>query len=396
MGNSGWGRSDDRPYFFLSYARTPHDQGGETDPDYWVGQLFRDLSQRLREKLGLPPGANPGFMDTEVGPGNEWPAKLARALATCRVFVPLYSRRYFASVHCGKEWSAFTRRMDHYPGRDSDAKRFIVPALWVPVRDPFPEKAARYRPADFGDTYADQGFYGIMKLVRYRDEYDTAVQQLADQIVDAGTETDGRRPLPPEPEPHEQPENAFGSAHATGDGERRVLVALAEGRRGDQKAPGWKPYDLMSRPLAEVVADLATDLGYLPTVGGLAEHADELISQTPPTRAVVLVVDLWAAMDPEFREILRQIDGPNRPWINVMVVWNPKDPKTIAEEAQLRKALAAALPGLMEGRATSQLAIKGLPNLEDFGALAPAVFRAAERSYLRYAHAPGAHDPAGK
>jgi hypothetical protein len=43
------------------------------------------------------------------GQGHEWPWRLSNALATCSVFVPLYSRRYFKSEHCGKEWFAFHR-----------------------------------------------------------------------------------------------------------------------------------------------------------------------------------------------------------------------------------------------------------------------------------------------
>jgi FxsC-like protein len=357
--------------------------------------------------LGLPSGASPGFMDRELRPGNEWPTALAGALATCRVFVPLYSRRYFASVHCGKEWSTFARRMARYPGRSEDRARFIVPALWVPVRDPLPPEVTRYEPADFGDTYADLGFYGIMKLTRYRDEYATAVSQLAEQIVQVGKETRERAALPSGPmELPDQLENAFGAANPTGEGERRVLVTVAapdtssvpdggSRARYGETAQRWTPYpDESKRPLAEEAADLATSLGYQPEVGGLAEHADEL-SQVTPTRAMVLIVDPWAAMVPESREILQQINSADKPWISVVVVWNPKDGKATAREDELRKALAEALPNkLVEGRATSVLAIKGVPTLADFGAVVPAVLRAAERSFLRSARASGAHDPA--
>ena len=393
MGDSGRDHTDDQPYFFLSYAHTPrHDQDEQTDPDYWVGQLFGDLSRQLREKLGLPRGASPGFMDRELRPGREWPAALARALATCRVFVPLYSRRYFASAHCGKEWSVFARRINDYPGRNEDRARFVVPALWVPVRDPFPPGAARYQPANFSDSYADLGFYGIMKLTRYRDEYENAVGRLADQIVEAAKETRARRSLPPGPvEPYLQVKNAFDAAYATGDGERRVLMTVATPDTPRQ----WNPYsDESSRPLAEEAADLATSLGYLPEVGGLAEHADELVSAAWPTRAMVLIVDPRAAMVAESREILQRIDAADRPWISVVVGWNPK---MTADDGVMKAALEAALPQkLVEGRATSLLAIKGVPTLADFGAVVPTVLRAAERSFLRAAHASGAHDSAGK
>ncbi len=389
MGNSGRGHADGQPYFFLSYAHTPwHDQGDQTDPDYWVGQLFRDLSQHMREMLSLPPGSNPGFMDRELRPGNEWPPALAEALATCRVFVPLYSRRYFASVHCGKEWSAFARRLAHQ-GRNGERARVIVPALWVPVRDPLPPEVARYAAADFGGTYADLGFYGIMKLTRYRHEYEAAVYRLARQIAEAGEGP----PLPPGPAgKYEQLENAFSAAYPAGDGERRVLVTIAT----PDASSRWTPYpDDSSRPLAELAADLATSLGYFPEVGGLAEHARELVSPAP-ARAMVLIVDPRAATVPESLQVLRQIDSSDKPWISVVVAWNPK--KMSAEEADRRKAaLAAALPHkLVEGRATSALAIKGVPTLADFGTTMLTVLRAAERSFLRFAPTSVAHDPAVK
>jgi FxsC-like protein len=363
--------------------------------------------------LDLPPGTNPGFMDRELRPGNEWPPALAKALATCRVFVPLYSRRYFASVHCGKEWSAFTRRIALERGRSEEWARVIVPALWVPVRDPFLPEVARYAAADLGDTYADLGFYGIMKLTRYRDEYEAAVYRLAQQIVEMGEGT----PLTPGPvERYERLGNAFGAAHPTGDGERRVLVTVAaldassraressdapregsDAPRG-QAARRWTPYpEESSRPLAEEAADLATNLGYSPEVGELTEHKRELVSQARPTRAIVLIVDPWAATVPELKEILQEIDSSDKPWISVVVAWNPKDSRTAAEEVRLRNALEEALPHkVVEGRVTLALAIKGVPTLADFGMVVPAVLRAAERSFLRYAPTSPAYDPVVK
>jgi hypothetical protein len=65
------------------------------------------------------------FHGPELRPGNEWPVARAKTLATYRVFVPLYSRCYFASAHCGKEWSAFTCRMARYKERNEELVRFI-------------------------------------------------------------------------------------------------------------------------------------------------------------------------------------------------------------------------------------------------------------------------------
>src|SRR6201999_3916000 len=90
-------------YFFLSYAHNKSNgRASAADPDTWVTKFFRDLCGQIRELEQLPIEAQVGFMDRDLGLDHHWPNELARALAASRVFVPLYSRRYFESEHCGK------------------------------------------------------------------------------------------------------------------------------------------------------------------------------------------------------------------------------------------------------------------------------------------------------
>ena len=101
---------DDRPYFFLSYARTPkRDPSDRDDPDRWVYKLYKDLCAEILQMTDARP-EEAGFMDRENRIGAQWSPELTSALARCRVFVPLYSRRYFESDNCGREWFAFARR----------------------------------------------------------------------------------------------------------------------------------------------------------------------------------------------------------------------------------------------------------------------------------------------
>src|SRR5690242_6687065 len=97
--------------FFLSYAHTPRVFQDGPDLNYWVRQFFRDLCNELVScdprwhrpaERGLP-----GFMDEEIREGRLWRQRLVTELATCRVFIPLYSGPFFASENCGKEWSIF-------------------------------------------------------------------------------------------------------------------------------------------------------------------------------------------------------------------------------------------------------------------------------------------------
>ena len=84
---------------------------------------------------------------------------------------PLYSRRYFESDNCGREWFAFARREVMHRAEDGEAVDAIVPALWHRMdRETIPEVAQsfQYDHADLGARYCAEGFYGIMKLQNYR------------------------------------------------------------------------------------------------------------------------------------------------------------------------------------------------------------------------------------
>jgi FxsC-like protein len=400
------GTADVGPFFFLSYAHSPRGEQGGQDPDLWIAQLYDALCEHIRPLADLPLGAKTGFMDRELQQGQEWPWRLSNALATCRVFVPLYSRRYFNSEHCGKEWFAFHRRALNYAAANGVGRvETIVPALWIPWRDGrFPEatRSVQFRPDDFGPLYAEHGFYGIMKVNRWRDAYDEAVYLLARRMVDAAEAS------PVEPEHAVQYESlpaAFGGGVGASPGDKllRVTVVaprldeLPEGRDASyygRDARDWNPYRPGSvRPLADHAADLARSLSYTPAVGDLYQHESQLLGSDRPSGPEVLLIDPWAVLQLECREILRRLDPLDKPWVQVVVVWNRQDAQLQADADKVRSALEAALPRtLREGRATSALAVRGVPSLEDFGTVLPTVIAAASRQYLRFA---STHTPNG-
>ena len=289
---------DGGPFFFLSYAHSPKGEPGGQDPDLWIAQLYDALCDHIRQLTDLPPGSKPGFMDRELQQGQEWPWRLSNALATCRVFVPLYSKRYFKSEHCGKEWFAFHRRaLNHAAANGVGRVETIVPALWIPMRDGrFPEatRSVQFRPDDFGPLYAEHGFYGIMKVNRWRDAYDEAVYLLARRMVDAAEAS------PVEPEQAVQYESlpaAFGGDVGTGPRDKLLRVTVVAPRRDElpegrdpsyygRDAREWNPYRPGSvRSLADHAADLARSLSYTPDVGDLYQHEAELLGSEPPVRA---------------------------------------------------------------------------------------------------------------
>jgi len=149
--------ADDGPLFFLSYAHSPRDDR-TPDPDLWIGKLYDDLCDHIKQLADLPPGKKAGFMDRELRQGQEWPERLSEALASCSVFVPLYSRRYFKSEHCGKEWFAFNRRRLNHRAKNTHPVETIVPALWIPAAN------SDNQQHDVNEHFVLKHFFGQMKL----------------------------------------------------------------------------------------------------------------------------------------------------------------------------------------------------------------------------------------
>jgi FxsC-like protein len=363
------------PLFFLSYAHTPPDDDGGADPDVWVGELYRDLCDNVRQIADLPKGAPAGFMDREMRQGYEWPDRLVNALATCRVFVPLYSRRYFKSENCGKEWFAFNMRRINQRTKIDRPVETIIPALWSPLPDTSLPAAVNSVQHDFSfnQEYAEHGFYGIMKVKLWRGVYEQAALRLAEQIVHAAESAPS---MPSSLIPYQELSPAFGDGEAAPADKPLWITVAAPSRleltpaRDDgyygNDSRAWNPYrGDAARPLAEHAAELARGLSYTPYVGDVFQHSAVLSGREAPSGPGVLLIDPWAALLPECREILQRLDSLDSPWTQVVVVWSQKDAQMRAEEPQLTEALRSALPNkLREGRATHVLAVRGVPSLE--------------------------------
>jgi FxsC-like protein len=315
--------------------------------------------------------------------------------------VPLYSRRYFQSPHCGKEWFAFACRTASHAQRALEPARVIVPALWNPVPGYLLPAVARAVPVDDGGIaeYGSLGLFGIIKLTRFRDHYRAALRTLAGQIVKAAEAAEVGDPVLVE---SSALLNAFGTEPGSESGEHRVRVTIVAPRRDDlpsvrgsvrgvehygRAARDWNPYVSDSvRALADHVADLARGLGLRPEIGDLADHGAELLASGPARRPEVLIVDAWAAMQADCRRLLRQFDKLDKPWVQVIIPWNQRDSETAAAEHTLRRALHSAMPRkLAAGRVTSALALRGVPNLSSFSTVLPTVIQAAVRQYFKHA-----------
>ncbi|MFI6061398.1 FxsC protein [Streptomyces sp. NPDC051286] len=389
--------ADHRPYFFLSYAHTPG-YGGGTDPDMWVERLFQDLCGHVMAMTDLPAGASAGFMDREIRSGEGWSERLGSVLATCRVFVPLFSPRYFASEMCGKEWHAFEQRAIAHRARSNQPAEAIVPALWVPVPPnqlPGPAERLQFNHRDFGDRYVSDGLYGLIKLRLFAQEYERAVYELAKRIVSvaATARIEVGRPVDYRLAP-----SAFGSQSSGAGAPRPMKVTIAaptrhdlpEGRNADYYGDNphdWNPYHPASaRPLAYVAEDLVRSLNYQATITSFDEESGHAESKGPPNRPEILVVDRWALMDEDRRRRLAAFDAENRPWVTMVVPWNREDPQSRAAEAELTEKLEQTMPSkIRQGRAYCRAAARGVPSMDAFGQVLPQVVEAAAQQYLRHA-----------
>ena len=184
-------------------------------------------------------------------------------------------RRYFESDNCGREWFAFARREVNHRARGGERVDAIVPALWTRLdRDRIPAIAQtlQYAHPDMGERYCADGFYGIIKLRNYRDDYQQAVHRLAERIIELGDKSvahadyDVQRM---ERKDFESLQSAFGptSARRTTDGKLRISVlahdtsTLPPGRARDYYGDtphSWSPYQPgYPQPVAEYALDLA-------------------------------------------------------------------------------------------------------------------------------------------
>ncbi|MDQ0841844.1 TIR-like protein FxsC [Streptomyces sp. V1I6] len=396
MSDSAQRAADHRPYFFLSYAHTPRYGAGGPDPDMWVERLFRDLCGHVMAMTDLPAGAPAGFMDREIRSGEGWSERLGEVLATCRVFVPLFSPRYFASEMCGKEWYAFAQRAIYHHAKSNRPAEAIVPALWVPMPPeqlPGPAERLQFNHRAFGDRYVTDGLYGLIKLRIFAEEYEAAVYELAKRIVSVA---DTIRLAPGSPVEFRQAPSAFGRP-SVGPRPMHVTVAaptshdLPPGRSADyygKQSQDWNPYHPDSaRPLAYVAQDLVRSLNYQPTVSSF-DHEPLPAAGQPPTRPEILLIDRWALENEERCRKLAAFDAHPHPWVSVVVPWNRDDPDSRDAEAELIEKLERTMPHQMShGRAACQAAAKGVYSMEAFGHLLPQVAEAAAQEYLRHAEA---------
>ena len=391
---SGWGEDVPRPFFFLSYAHTPASSQVDGDPNHWVHRLFKDLCAAVMELTDLPEGEPPGFMDRGMHLGEGWAERIGEALAHCRVFVPLYSPRYFQSVVCGQEWSSFSARPVYRVPGSAGQPTGIVPVLWVPgPQSSLPPVASRlqFNHSEFGHDYVREGMYALLKLNYFRDAYELAVHRMAQRIVQMAEQT--MIPVGQEEDFLLRP-SAFDRPTPARQLRIAVLACdaarLPEGRSSEaygQSPLDWQPYrPESSRPLAQHADRVARQLGFHPSIHEFEEEADAVLNAEKPAAPGLLLLDRWALLDPARRELVKAFDLCNPAWISLMEPWNPDDPECRAVDEILHSAADEALwHRRQDSRPSLRGGFDGLPTLGSFESELPkatqrAMFGFTERS----------------
>jgi hypothetical protein len=178
-------------WFFLSYARN------DAQGDPWLREFYERLARDVSRAAGLSSGLKPediGFIDDKgIESGTQWTQELAEALQSSRVFVCLFSRSYFNSEWCGKEFQVFRDRVQAYVDAHPGLKwpPLILPVLWDrpdKLPKPFPkiveDLRLQYVEAAFGQMYAQEGLYYIIRMGEEK-EYQRFLLEFRECIVRA-------------------------------------------------------------------------------------------------------------------------------------------------------------------------------------------------------------------
>ncbi|MET8624805.1 TIR-like protein FxsC [Kitasatospora sp. NPDC004669] len=328
---------EQRPYFFFSYARRDFME------DAFVDQFFNDLRDELGRILGpAVPADELAFRDTEqLRLGDEWADKLALMLGRSRTMVALYSPAYFASLYCGKEWTAFRGRVRRHHEEAGELVSALIPVLWEPVT---PGELAsevnkiQWAQPDMGDAYARHGLRALLRTAQ-QEAYRQVVRVVAGRIRDAAVRRLGELPEfdldavrgyfpgPATPTPAE-PGMVRLFIAAGRASEAAVAADTWTGGLYGAKPWHWAPYHPPVQPsLASRAQRVITNAGHTTTLEEIGPGLGEKLDQAREDSQVsVLLVDPWVTDNERYRAALREYDDQNHPVTGVVVPMGSRDP----------------------------------------------------------------------
>lgn len=332
--------------FFFSYARA--------NLDVYLEAFEKDLRRLLRGRIGGS-AEDLMFVDREtLEPGSEWPQQLAKDLRTCQVFLSIESPDYFQSVYCGKEWSAFHRRLG------KPVLPLHIRIGWLPIpkrqRENLPQAVQ-----DIQDTRAAVGD-NFEQLVRAQPggPYQAALNKLVELIVSVWE----KHTLPAADQILDlsEIESAFSSLgqveapRKKTAGVRHVrfgVVAAAQeevrGFREPSDGYGSLPVDWMPfhpedswpiGPFAQGVAASQKLTSHFLSLDG--DLQKELADAEKARNLVILLVDPWALGMKQHEALFRSYEDMHFLSCSLLIPW-PNDPQTRNSRDKLVDLVRTAL-----------------------------------------------------
>ena len=338
------------PWFFVSYARG-------TDLDADVQRFRADVANRLIQIAGIDDlnVANVGYLDTGLEPGDYWPQQLSAKLHAARVLMPLYSPRYFRRTYCGKEFQLFFQ-----PGRP------ILPVLLYPILEEQWPADPRIRDlqawsAQYPKSYLDHGLKHILETPGFEADYRTLIRMFADRLRVLAHQAPEPSALGVLPDLRTAPSAfAAGNPAAATVAEpanmrlvrfvcaaaKKAELNRASGGYGDLGGIDWAPFSPGDGTRINVIAISAADREGFSCDSSvpLDGMTGAFLTESEARRAIlVILVDPWSLTLPQYRALMACCDAvkPGRAFI---VVWNGGDGESMRRAAELKAAVAQALP----------------------------------------------------
>ncbi|MCP4545491.1 MAG: TIR domain-containing protein [bacterium] len=347
--------------FFLSYARF--------DVDEYLDRFYDDLVREVR-------GLSKDFVDTQmigfrdsadIFPGDNWRQSLIDALRTARVFIYLISPVYFSRKWCGKEWAAFEMRLHEYiKGKNPQRPPLMCPVLWRPTPElPRCATEIQFTHRELGEIYSSEGLRYLVKLNRYKDDYEIFLTQFSKRIVDVAKSyvLPEFGPLPPVKEianafkvsaPHAETT----SAAKLSAGPRYAQFIYVAGKKGElqdvrddiaaygeEGGGDWKPYlPACCDEVMILTQEIATNEKFRHEVIALDENLIENIrSAREKNKIVIILIDPWTVRLGPYSSVLRKYDKLQSYNCALLVLFNHEDEETNDQMPLLRLAVKDVL-----------------------------------------------------
>jgi FxsC-like protein len=353
------------PYFFFSYAHG--------DDDDYFNKFYKDLSKEVAAVTARDK-ADVGFRDvSRIGLGQPWRSELVQALRTCECFVPLLSPRLLASSYCGKEWQLFQGRLrDSQPPAAGHPSR-LLPVVWRPLGGDLPEVIRDHQRThgSLGAVYADKGLLTLIKLKKFKDEYQEFLVNFAAMMTDAVAAAEllpSEGPVDIESTPDVfHPASAAVQLSPSTPVESKVdhvLLVIAAGAASDLKtvrqevsAYGsswrqWRPFPSSCPETAVVAAQGAVaglNLSSTPCAfddAMVAQLKDILQLENSYIGSIfVILFDPWSIDVPPYAKSMRWFSQTRFLGGAVLQVW-PDDTETRKRASDLRAHVRNAIPAL--------------------------------------------------